>query len=72
MEGVGGAEEGAEFATCFVGLGPAICGEFYAVVWDGLVDVAVLWICQAGVGCLRRKGSLLFPSDWAWRTRIII
>ena len=45
VEGVGGAEEGAEFATCFVGLGPAICGEFDAVVWYGLVDVAVLWIC---------------------------
>ena len=42
MQSVGGAEEGAEFATCFLGLGPAVCGEFYAVVWDGLVNVAVL------------------------------
>lgn len=42
MEGVGWEEEIAETASCVVGLGPAFLGEFYAVVRNGLVDVAVL------------------------------
>ena len=43
MEGVVRVEEGAEFESGFVGLVAAFWGQFYAVVGDCLVDVAVFW-----------------------------
>lgn len=43
MEGVVWFEEGAELAPCFVGLVPAIVGEFDAVVGDVLVDITVFY-----------------------------
>jgi hypothetical protein len=43
VKGVVGAEEGAQAMACLTGLRPAFCGEFYAVVGDGLVDVSVFW-----------------------------
>jgi hypothetical protein len=43
VEGVVRAEELAEAAAGFVGLGPAVCGELDPVIRCGLVDVAVLW-----------------------------
>ena len=57
MEGVGGAEQGAEFATGGVGLGPAFGGELDAVVRDGLVDVAVFWNGLGKRGLEARGGS---------------
>ncbi len=44
VEGVGGAEEGAEFGACGEGLGPSFWGELDAVVGGGLVDFAVFWL----------------------------
>ena len=43
VEGVFWFEEGAELAPCFVGLVPAIVGEFDAVVGDVLVDITVFY-----------------------------
>jgi hypothetical protein len=43
VEGVFWLEEGAELAPCFVGLVPAIVGEFDAVVGDVLVDITVFY-----------------------------
>lgn len=43
MEGVFWFEEGAELAPSFVGLVPAIVGEFDAVVGDVLVDITVFY-----------------------------
>jgi hypothetical protein len=42
MEGIIRAEEGAEPSSSVVCLVPALGGEFYSVVGDGLVDIAVL------------------------------
>jgi len=44
VEGVGWAQEGAEFAAGGMGLRTAFWGEFDSVIWNGLVDVAVFWI----------------------------
>lgn len=55
VEGVGGAQEGAEFAPGGVGLRTAFWGELDAVVGDGLVDVAVFW-GGSGVGELDGEG----------------
>lgn len=43
LEGVVWAEKVAEAAACFVGLGPSFWCEFYSVIWDGLVYLAVFW-----------------------------
>jgi hypothetical protein len=43
VQGVVWFEEGAQLAPCFVGLVPAVVGEFDAVVGDVLVDVAVFY-----------------------------
>lgn len=43
MEGVGGAQEGAEFEAGGVGLGAAFVREGDAVVGGGLVDFTVFW-----------------------------
>ena len=41
MQGVVCAQEGAETAAGFVGLYPAVGGEFYTMVGDSLVDLSV-------------------------------
>lgn len=43
MEGVVWFEEGAEPAPSFVGLVPAIVGEFDTVIGDVLVDITVFY-----------------------------
>jgi hypothetical protein len=43
VEGVVCAKEGPQALSCVEGLRPAFGGELYAVVGDGLVDVAVFW-----------------------------
>ncbi len=43
MEGIICAEERAKSSSGVIGLVPALGGEFYSVVRDGLVDIAVLW-----------------------------
>ena len=48
MEGVIGAEEGAQLAACFFRLRPAVGGEFDAVVGDCLVDFSVFWEVVSG------------------------
>lgn len=71
--------------ACFVGLCPAVGGEFYSVVWDCLVDVAVFWTAlEASSGNWGREGNcvqhrelynekrLLLPSDCACLIRIIM
>ena len=43
MEGVVRAQQGSQASACFVGLVPAFWCQFYAVVGDRLVYVAVFW-----------------------------
>jgi hypothetical protein len=43
VEGVVCAQQGSQASACLVGLVPAFWGQFYAVVGDSLVDVAVFW-----------------------------
>jgi hypothetical protein len=43
VEGVVRAQQGSQASACFVRLVPAFWGQFYAVVRDRLVDVAVFW-----------------------------
>lgn len=57
MQGVVWFEEGAELAPCFVGLVPAIGGQFDAVVGDVLVDITVFY----------RKG-LVLSRQTTWGT----
>ncbi len=42
MEGIVRLEKLSEPVSGFVGLVPAVGGELYSVVWNGLVDIAVL------------------------------
>jgi hypothetical protein len=41
MKGIVCTKERAKTSSGIIGLGPAILGKFYTMVWDGLVDIAI-------------------------------
>ena len=55
-----------------MGLCPALWGQLYAVVGNGLVDLSIFWGSISVFLGPKWSLFLLFPSDWPCRIKIII